>query len=472
MSTRREPDAPAVAVVAGRWSGFRRWAARRARQLLRVFLALLCVLGLIGAAALLWRGTCLIGLPDVGDPFDVTAVYSETIPDDRNAFVFFRQAVDRLRPPTDVPRAVLNKGPAVGWSKADPRVRGWAESNRESLDLFRRGAEQSDGRAHPGEDESTFTCKRLHVKFIVLLALLEASRLEERDDMPGAWAWYRAVLKMRAHLMRWGNGYDRWQANLTGGWLQGRCALWAADPGTRAVDLRRALDDVTALQPRAEWEASAIRVDYLLAKRELELPERFLYRGDGDEQNYEIAGEPLPPNVLRTVYAIRRFLLREPERSRRVLRLAFANWLAHVEVPEERRRRPAVRAVLDRNSVNPGVYFYQSGPAAPAAARALPPQALAEWLVTAPDATLIQGQWLWSSLGVDERRQYRALQLMLAEELYRREHGRPPATENDLIGTYLKCLPDDGFADLDTETPTVGFPRASAPDALRGGERR
>ena len=39
-----------------------------------------------------------VGLPDIGDPFDVQAFRSFTIPEDRNAFVLYRQAADRLKP--------------------------------------------------------------------------------------------------------------------------------------------------------------------------------------------------------------------------------------------------------------------------------------------------------------------------------------------------------------------------------------
>jgi hypothetical protein len=45
---------------------------------------------------------------------------------------------------------------------------------------------------------------------------------------------------------------------------------------------------------------------------------------------------------------------------------------------------------------------------------------------------------------------------MLATELYRRERGAPPTTEDALVGTYLQSLPDDGTAELaDGTTPIV-----------------
>jgi hypothetical protein len=42
--------------------------------------------------------TQLFGLPDIGDPFDVRAFQSCTIPDERNAFVVYDQAADWLKP--------------------------------------------------------------------------------------------------------------------------------------------------------------------------------------------------------------------------------------------------------------------------------------------------------------------------------------------------------------------------------------
>ena len=46
--------------------------------------------------------------------------------------------------------------------------------------------------------------------------------------------------------------------------------------------------------------------------------------------------------------------------------------------------------------------------------------------------------------------------MLLAGELYHRERGTLPPSEDALVGTYLESLPDDGSADLaDEMTPTV-----------------
>ena len=143
LDTRR----PAVRMNAS--TRLRRWAARRARQLFRVSLVLTVglVLGLSGV--LIWREASLIGLPEIGDPFDVAAVSATKPGDEHDAFVFFRKATAKLRPWPAVPLTVDRAGPAVGWSKADPRLREWVEANREALELFRKAAEQPDGIAQP-----------------------------------------------------------------------------------------------------------------------------------------------------------------------------------------------------------------------------------------------------------------------------------------------------------------------------------
>ena len=106
--------------------------------------------------------------------------------------------------------------------------------------------------------------------------------------------------------------------------------------------------------------------------------------------------------------------------------------------------------------------LYAVGPEAPAGARALPPQKLAGWLEATVDARLrlLDGyiEWHWPSDrvvgggGTPDRRAHRDLVIMLATEMYRRERGALPPSDDSLVGAYLKSLPDDGSADLDDGT--------------------
>jgi hypothetical protein len=353
----------------------------------------------------------------------------------------------------------------MGWSKTDPKLRGWLLANRDALDLFRQGAEQADGIAHPVQEETALHYKRVNLKPIAWLVLLEGSRLEEQGDMAEAWTWYRALLRMQALVMRRGTVFERFFTTLCCNWLQKRVAIWAADPRTDIRHLRRALDDLIETGPRREWDLTSLKIDYLLAMRELDRPGSRI--ADEEDLKYHIGDEDLPPNLALQVYHARQFLLREPERSRRVLRLVFANWLAHIENPAERNRQSAVRASFRCMGRKTGVVFYAAGSSAPAGARTLPPQDLAEWLMKAHDAKQLLHQWPWPSISLQERREHRVLLICLAEELYRREHGGSPPSEEALVGTYLQSLPDDGAAELDDGTALiVEDTQASAPEAI------
>jgi len=433
-------------------SRFKRWAAVRARQVRRVFLVAAGVFVVAAVGVMLWRGLCIITLPDVGDP---PGIESGGVPPERDALYYFRQASSALKKKPDLARNVELMGPAVGWTKADPMLRDWVDANREALKGLLVAAEQPDGDAYPQAEESCFLNYRVYLGDFVCLALLEGSRLEERGDMPAAWALYRAVLRMRAHILKRGGVFDRFIGYHSCKHLRQRIVQWAADPRTRTADLRRALDDVVACRPRPEWEASSLMVDYRLAMRELNRENGYVEQGDDGDRDYRLAGEPLPPYLAMNIYAFRRFVFREPERSRRVLRLAYANWIAHVQAPDKRRKPPVVRALFRTGQLKTVLYFYDAGPTAPPASRALTPQKLAEWLVTAPDAKLILSNWQWPAIRGQELREFGTLLIELAEQLYQRDNGHAPPSERDLVGPYLKEPPDDGASDLDDGTALI-----------------
>ena len=447
-----EPETAVSATATEPSTRLRSWAARRFRQGRWVVLALAFVLACGAAGVMIWRSVSLIRLPDVGDPFDVAAEEAIAIPEDRDAFAYFRRAEERLGRMPDIERSVRLAGPVGPWSKADPGLRRWVESNGEAMELFRRGAAQADGIAHPGKQESAFQSQRAILVPYYWLVLLEASRLEERGEMAEAWACYRALLEMRAHVMRRGESFERFFAEHNIPWLQQRIAAWAADPRTDVAALHRALDDVIRTRPRPEWEASSLRVGYLLAMRELDQPSGVLKSGDDDDLSYRIAGENLPPNLAQTAYTAWRFVHNEPERSRRVLRLVFANWLSHIEDTAVEHRRPVVRASF-RDRQGAGVSLYPFGPNAPAGASRMPLTELAAWILKAHDVRWLVGQWTASR--IKERQDHRTLTVLLAEALYRRERGASPPSEQALVGPYLDGLPDDVAADLDDGSALV-----------------
>ena len=434
-----------------------RYLARRGRQFVRglIFLAI----GLLIAAALLeiYRGASIVGLPDVGDPFDVAAFKAFRIPADQDAMVPFREAEKKLTRMPHVNNTVRGLGPI--WSKTEPELRDWFVANRHLLEVFRRASDRPDAIMHSTfEDDSRY--RDVFRWEFAWLALLEGSRREEQGDMAGAWTWYRVVFRMRVHVMRRGSAFNRYVADQNCKVLRTRIASWAADRRTTSPMVRQALDDVKAGKPTPEGDAFSLKVDYLGLMNEIDGEWGLVHYGDDEDQHVRIAGEELPPNLAQAIYAVRRYYWNEPKRSRRVLRMAFANWLAHTEDKEPSHLKPAVKAVFSVWNHSSTVPFYQVGPGAPAAARRLAPEDLAERLVRTLDAKLLLSGWLWATIRTTERREYRELVVLLASALYERDQGQPPASDEALVGRYLDHLPGDGSDELDDgKAPTVRDPK-------------
>jgi hypothetical protein len=161
MLTQQPSPTPATAELSGTSRKLVQLLRKRLRQLSRLAFVLAIVLAVAATAFAIWWLTSLNGLPDIGDPFDVAAFRAFSLPDDRNAFTFLRRANRKLTP------GPLSS-PEVPWSRADPKLREWVEANRQSLELYQKGAEQSDAAPLAGR----FT----DVRLLMGLALLEGSK--------------------------------------------------------------------------------------------------------------------------------------------------------------------------------------------------------------------------------------------------------------------------------------------------------
>jgi hypothetical protein len=414
-----------------------RWIGKSRRRIWGI--ALLMVVMLAGAP--LWWATQLIRLPDIGDPFDIATFRAFTIPDDRNAYVLYDLAAKRLKPWD--PRRMPTGGQVdwlVSWSKIAPEARKWADENRAALAVYRQGSKLPDALgAFPkfeGDHEELWGMYG-PLQHFVMLALLEGSRLEERGDMTHAWAWYRAVLRTIHHVGMHGTVFRRGIAQRWHMQLSARLAAWAADPRTSPVLLHQAVDDVAACESLAPSESYTLKAEYLDVDRLLDDPDGPTQRPTG---SWSI---PIPfidirltPEQTQVLYGAWRSWIREPERSRRVIRLAIANWLAYGELSAKDRPGPARGAsgIVD---------FYPPRPEAPANARAVSPQALARWLNSSIDANFLLGSWGWKLVRTQERSNHRALLILLGQQLYHRDFGTDPPTPEVLVGPYLKSLPTE-----------------------------
>jgi hypothetical protein len=387
------------------------------RRLAAIAIGLLALL----VAVVTWQFTSLRGLPDIGDPFDVAAFSSVQIREEDNAYVFYRQAAAKL---LDKDRAFSRD-----WFTASEADKHWLEQNREALDLWRRGTERPDASfVNPAEltfDTNLEVVQK--VRALTWLSCLEASRLESMGDNRGAWTWHRATLRASRHLGRHGTLIERLIGVSIHNQAATRITAWAKQPKVDAEMLRQALAEVQMIAEMASPPSEWLKYEYLTFIHSMERPDllKALINGldnpEGSSSKQRVAWQQFQA-----------FLKREPERSRRVFRLVFGNWLAYCDRPKS--ERPP------RLGIYQAVFIPDSS--TPIEAQRLTPESLNSWF----ESTLILRGLVPGSnasfAAIDrERARQATLIIDLASELYRREHGQPPETPEDLVGPYLKALP-------------------------------
>jgi hypothetical protein len=400
------------------------WLERaKGRRRLALVALYLLVAAVVGAVA--WHVLCLRGLPDVGDPFDVAAFERPDVPDAENAMPLYREAVRRLVPPADEYQHLISP---VWQGRGDPSAApllAWSAANREALALWRRGTERP-GAFDPPDAPFGYPMAE-GMRWLGMLASLEALRLEARGDLEGAWGWYRAMLRASRHLGRRGTYRRLAMSQVLLTQAEDRILGWAARADVGAPLLRRALAEARAIDAMTAPPSETLKAEYLEALRAL----------DAVRAAPRLPGRPEPGEgewyAFLPLYPLARMFFRnEPERSRRVVRLIFANRLAYADRP------PATRPWL----VAPGIHDTAADPAAPAGARRLPPAELAAWYDSALFVANLRGHWATAS-DPHDRSLRRRLILDLARALHRREHPEAPPTDAALIALYgLDDLPD------------------------------
>jgi hypothetical protein len=414
------------------------------------------VLGIaVGLIALVvvwvWRMRSLDGLPDVGDPFDLTeALKSIEISDDNNAYVSYSEA-NRLLAVSKMPDAVTRVDwEKATWSTSGPEVRAFLEENSPALEAWRVGTKRPDARYYqPGmlaADSELPVVQNLRV--FGWLAALEGTRLQDKGAMDEAWSWYNCILRSSRHAGKHGVVIERMVGAAIFDTACRRISHWAADPRVDAVVLRRALAELLEADAMTPPLSESMKLEYLMFFRDL-------------KELRVIASEiPMPggqsgwiekvATSTGTKAQLQRARLRitnDIERSRRVLRLLFANWLPQLDKVASERAPIAIR--------NPIVIYANDASAQPSA-RVLAPteldaavgQTLFAHQFLRPGDQWPQGSAPWSGSawegdGALAREPLRRAVLIvtLAAELYKRERGKAPSNAGELLDGYLKELP-------------------------------
>jgi len=375
-----------------------------------------------------WRATTLAGLPDVPDPFDRATSGTIDIPDDQNAFTFYRLATDAFPGfESDLPATPV----FTEWSEVTPAHLATLEAKRRSLELWFEGTRR-DRAVHIQPRDAMFHLSlpvTQRLLSFAKLANLEAFRRQIEGDLVGAWTWIRANLRASRHSGTNGFFSERCVGVVNFEDASRQAKVWANDPIVGAGLLRTALDDVLAIDALTPDISETVRHEYFAAMNSLDDPVlRRLWLDDG-------ANTTLPTG-LRARLKHRAddaadFLMHEPERSRRLIKWAVVNWLSVAKLPAPERASRVIK--LGKRSA------YGTAPGAP---NGVSPEILARWVESARYARTYQ--FIWSNgeqTFVRDERNRAGLIVHLAEQLHLRDRGALPATPEALVGPYLKAIP-------------------------------
>ena len=395
------------------------------RGLAFLYLLISMTVGVLG-----WRELSLWRLPNAPEPFDVAKFGRIEVPDSENAMVAYRSAFARTGELEYRDYQVAQKAWSVtDWSVADPEVRRWAEDHRHFLPIWLPATELRESLLVEPEsmEMGTNLGPVQSLRPFVRLALLEGSRLEQDGDLAGAWTHYRAALRASRHAGMHGGVNQRLIGSSLLRQSRPRIEAWTENPKVTPGLLRQAIADVEACAAMTSPASEMVRVEYFVYRAAVNGPELW--------SKFSDSGPYCTSEWYNHVTGIRwaqRFLRHEPERSHRVLRLITAGYLAQCDRP------PPLRPRL----MFPPFMIYDQNSTTPAAVRSITPEDLNAWAKDSVMDSLANSSSHLQPLIDAEPGTFDGLRIKMAERAFEIDHGKPPKTYGELLGPYLKSLPE------------------------------
>jgi hypothetical protein len=402
----------------------------RSRGWKRRALTLLYLTIALTVGVFVWREVSLWGLPKAPEPFDLVKYGRVEVDVDDNAVIAYREVFSRFGDLDTKSYNASDKAWQVAdWSAADPEVRRWAEDHRSALAAWLPANDRPDALLVQPKDMrlSTRLDPAQQLRAYVRLALLEGSRLEQSDHLAGAWRMYRAALRASRHVGRHAAIIPRLIGSVFLRETRPRIDAWIDRPGMTPELLRRAMSDIEACRAMTSPASEMVRAEYFSARdsvNDTDLWPKLTDSGPYSRTDWT--------NQFSAGRWARKVLRREPERSARVLRLVTAGYLAQCDRPLPLRAR----------LLFPHSMIYARDAQTPRAVRAISPEALESWWKDSilseltPFSNILQGYVDGENGTLDH------FTLKMAERAFLIEHGRPPKTYGELLGPYLKMLPE------------------------------
>ncbi len=388
----------------------------------------LTLLTLILLGPFLYRSYRISQLPDIGDPFDVEAFGTVTIPPGENAMEQYAVAVSLLH--GTIPSGDHEKAFENGWSDASDDLRKWLHDNEPALVEWRKGTDRSQAVLIQPKDLRIDTEMGLihELSAFRRLTLLKADECRESGDVEAAWSWLRASVRASRHYSQNGVLIQRLVGMANYNYAALGINRWAADMRVNGDLLQKAMTELVEDDVLMPANSVAMKCEYLM------LMHTFDHISAEDLEDWGVNELQKIPKPLRRSAL---FLLGEPEYSRRLLKLVFQNWLSEIDKPNWQ-RAPCITGswmLFDKPSGSkisvPVAELQRKMNAFSLASLALPAYQQVDQSVQR------------------EAARHAALKLTLAAQCYYRLHNDWPATLEDLVPEIIKELPADPFGKSD-----------------------
>ena len=235
-------------------------------------LVTVALLLLVVTSPVLYRGHRISQVPEIGDPFDVDACLDFEVPDERNAFVEYRQAAASYV--ANRPKELkFMDGVTAGhrWGEITAADREWLTRNFRALDVWRKGTEKPDALfEHPRDMtwESLSGMDELKLRQFVFLAFLKSVFLQRAGNHSESLEWLLAAYRFSRHSAM--HGSMRVYSTTFHRMTCGAILMWAGHTDVSAKQLRKAREAVNTLYAMTPPASDNLKLDYLITKKLLQ----------------------------------------------------------------------------------------------------------------------------------------------------------------------------------------------------------
>lgn len=391
--------------------------------------------GFVISLPFLVRMWFLSAIPDMPVPFDVAELVTWDVPAHMDAFEDYHRASNLrerivrdagsqgsvLQEPEDC-MVVLKEG----WEQADDGMKNWMEVHHEALEVWRQGTEKDRGR-NLSPDKfaiNTLLPTIQNQRLFCRLAMMEEARLLSEGKTDEARQWARASFRSGGHTTYRGCLIQSLVGTAIHAVSCDGLIKWSEQPTVTSAELKQALADARSDYGLYESPSNVLKVEYIAMQNSFR------------SRNWLQLMGPLGPNsnspsVMRMGY----WVIGEPDLTMRLFRQTLANQIQEIDKPVTKRRKMAA---------SKSAYLFDPDPTV----KPLPGQ------VSPARIDIANRRSLFFRLLSPAIHQYdiatqrqiarqAALELALAAQAFRRDHGEFPEKAADLVPQYLPSIPLD-----------------------------